>query len=172
VTRLAWVLVALASAACIRPHDEVQEAKLGDLRFNVPLHWTHTDSTRPRLSSLWVPEDNPHKESVEVVETPLGPGLGDGHNLSQLEDALEHAQISLPQAHVGSPMSFITASGQAATMLSADFVPQGASKPYRRLHAMIVDGKSVIHVLYTAAVADDNATAFQTVLQTIHHQGA
>jgi hypothetical protein len=150
----------------------VQQAQLGNLHYNAPRDWNHTDSNaRSQPTSLWVPEENPHKESVEVIHTHLGPGL-DGNNLTALENALEHAQIALPKAHVGSPTMFVTARGRTAIVVSADFVPAGANQPYHRVHAMIVDGKDVVHVLYTAAVADESESAFETVLQSIHSEGA
>lgn len=172
MTRLPFLLVALASASCLRTSSEVQPGQLGDLHFLAPLHWTHTDSNaRSQPASTWTPEDNPNKESVEIIRAKLGPAL-DEHNLPALESALEQAQVSLPDAHVGRPTSFLTARGRLAVLVESDFVPRGASQRYRRLHAMVVDGKSLIHVLYTAAVADDSAAAFQTVLQSIHSEGA
>jgi hypothetical protein len=172
MTRQSLLLVALATSGCLRTSNDVQPGQLGNLHFNAPLHWTHTDSNaRSQPTSVWVPEDNPNKESVEIVRAKLGPGLSD-HDLPGLESALEHAQIGLPEVRVGSPTSFLTARGRMAVMVPVDFVPHGASQRYRRLHAMVVDGKSLIHVLYTAAVADDSASAFQTVLQSIYSEGA
>jgi hypothetical protein len=51
--------------------------------------------------------------------------------------------------------------------VAADFVPSGMKASYHRVHAMIVDGEVVVHVLYTARTPDPDLKMFRQVVDTI-----
>jgi hypothetical protein len=88
-----------------------------------------------------------------------------------VEKLLLEAQRALPKAHVGPVTEFKTASGLAALRVEADFVPTGQSKLYHRVHSIVIDGTTLIHVLYTAATPDPGAAAVNMVVDTIHEEG-
>src|SRR5262245_17675273 len=55
---------------------DTQSAKLGDLKYEIPIGWRHFDAKVPRYaSSEWPPAENGRKGPVEVIRTELSPRL-------------------------------------------------------------------------------------------------
>jgi hypothetical protein len=156
-------VVLAAAAAC--SSGDTQSAKLGDLVYDAPSDW-HSESPQ-RSTSLWVPEDNVAKQSVEIIRAEIEPALAKTGG-SGIEPLLVQAQGELRQAHVGTASQFTTKRGLLGVRLDADFVPDGATRKYHRVHAVVIDGTTLIHVLYTAVMPDPDLKAFEMVLQTIH----
>jgi hypothetical protein len=48
------------------------------------------------------------------------------------------------------------------------FVPTGMTVPYQRIHVVMLDGTSLIHVMYTAKQASREPEALDVVLASMH----
>jgi len=142
--------------------------RLADLRYAAPADsWTHTDAREiGRSIARWVPKDNTNKESISIIRTQRRPALKD-ESLEQLRVELEQAQTSLPAPAIKTAKIATTKQHLQAVEVVADFVPAGLTQSYHRVHAMIIDGDLLVHVLYTARTPDPELTMFQTVVDTI-----
>ncbi len=56
--------------------------------------------------------------------------------------------------------------------MEGSFTPAGVTQPYGRVHAVVVDGDSLVHVLYTAQQPDASLETFDGVLDTLQRKGA
>lgn len=145
--------LAVALAGC-SSRESGDRASLSTLDFHVPSGWTmHDQSVTTRTTAdvvaQWTPGDgNDRKESITIVRTER-PHLAK-QPPSELETTLVAAQRSLPGARFASPTSFATRQGLAGFRVEGDFVPRGQTVRYHRIHAAIIDGNTIIHVLYTA----------------------
>ena len=165
----AWIVVALVGCQGSRVED-VQHAKLAELAYEVPAAWTHHDvSARTWANVTWTPVDNERRESLQIVRTDVSPALAKA-GTDYVEELLRQAQGSLPDAKVSTATRFTSPWGFAGVRLEATFTPSGSRERYHRTHAVLVDpsGPRLVHVLYTAADPDDEATAFTMVLTSLH----
>lgn len=143
-----------------------EPAKLADLTFDAP-DWQRLDSKSPgHAIARLAPADNERKESISIIRTELQPTLRDA-GPAELEKVLVEAQQTLPSVKVGAPTRFSTHVGLRAIQVESDFVPRGASGTYHRVHAIVVDGTALVHVLYTARDPDPDLKAFHLVLDSI-----
>lgn len=162
--RAALVLVALV--ACGRSSSR-QRVDFAHLTFELPGDWGHHDASRRGVvTGVWTPKDNERKESVTVIRSELAPvtAHGDPAALSQL---IEGAQAALVDAQVSKPIAVKTQSGLSGVRIDVSYLPPGARERYHRVHVVLVDGSSLIHVLYTAKSPDPQLTALDSVLGTI-----
>lgn len=163
------LLVALAAAGCSGNEPAHQHATLGTLGYDMPDGWHRAD--QGARTSVWTPADNNRKESVTVIRAELdreiarrGPGA--------FAELLVAAQGSLPGAHVGAPEPLITKTGLRGFRVRVDFAPFGGEQPrYARVHAIVLDGDSIVHVMYTARTPDPDPSAFEMALDTAHEEG-
>lgn len=145
-------------------------ARLEDYRFEVPDGWKHEETRdASRVVSMWTPETNDAKESISVIRTSLRGDLKHP-DAKALITALETAQRSLPAAEFQAAMPLRTPKGLQAFVMNGSFVPAGQSQRYQRVHALVFDGKGVIHVLYTARAADPSLQTFHLVLDTLRRE--
>jgi hypothetical protein len=163
------LLLVAALAACGTPATTSQPAQLGAIGFDVPVGWHRTDTVRPGMVvAVWTPDDNERKETVTVIRTELSPVVaGGGHG--RLVQLLEQAQTSLPEATRSEVRPISTGRGLVGARIEVDYVPPGLHDHYHRVHAVVVDGASLVHVLYTALRPDADLDAFHIVLNTLHH---
>jgi hypothetical protein len=61
-----------------------------------------------------------------------------------------------------------TKHGLTGARLSVDFVPQGQTATYHRVHVLLVEDKALVSVIYTAR--EPNAETLDLVLETIRHE--
>jgi hypothetical protein len=85
---------------------------------------------------------------------------------STLESMLARAN-ALPDAHVTRLAPITTQQGLVGARIELDYAPPGTRLRYHRVHAVLVDGDALVHVLYTAL--DPDADALRLVLATIRH---
>ena len=171
MTKLVLVLATLASTAC-SSSPSGDPATIGNLTYVVPSGWSSKDLSNPQRAMFeWTPPpaDNEHKESVVVIRTERAAlaKSATGHVTRLLEDA----QKNLPGGTFGPPASISTRFGFHGAKVEGKFTPAGQTVTYRRIHAVLVDDKHLVHVVYTAREADGDH--FETVLESIRwNQGA
>lgn len=164
----AILLVACASGDDGPPRVRVKHASLS---FDVPADWQRVDySRRGVATAVWQPNDNDRKESITVIRTEQSPAVAKA-GATGIEPYLAAAQRSLPKARVSKTKRFTTASGLEGARVELEFIPQGMSEPYRRVHAVVADGSSLVHVLYTAKQPDQDTDAIGVVLANLQHEG-
>jgi hypothetical protein len=162
--RLAWLC--LVAACSSSSSDEKAPDKLADLQYAGPTGWSHKDTKEiSRSIARWIPGDNSRKESISIIRTSAR-GVK-GAALPQLESMLSRAQSTLPTPALSQPRPNQTKQNLQEVEITADFVPAGMSVSYHRVHAMIVDGDALIHVLYTARTPDPDLAMFHQVVDTI-----
>ena len=165
-----FLFVTACTSHAAEPPDS-QAVKQGEFAYRVPEGWLrHDQTTRTSSTAEWTPEDNPRKEALTVIRTgldPRRPRMG----LSTIQQLVVDAQRGLPAVHVGDVSHFTTRSGLDGVRVDTEFTPPGAAHPYHRVHSVIVDGATLVHVLYTASSPDPQALALEMVLDTIHEEG-
>jgi hypothetical protein len=164
------LLALLALCACRDSGPRTQPASLEDLAFEVPAAWKHTDVVEPsRHVSRWTPNENSAKESISVIRTTLR-GPVKHADTKTLTAMLADAQRSLPQGAFRTPVTIQTRTGLTAIVVDGSFTPSGQADRYRRVHALVVDGTAIVHVLYTARSAEPDLASFHLVLETLHRE--
>ena len=146
------LLVVLASCAS---SPSLDTAKLETLDYVVPNGWTSRAMASPHGAMVeWTPEgDNERKESL-VVSRVANPALALESNRAYLTRDLVGANRALPEARFGSPVSFTTRGGLRGLRVDGTFTPNRQPQPYHRVHAVLVDGTSLVHLLFTARELD------------------
>jgi hypothetical protein len=91
--------------------------------------------------------------------------------VEQLTEILTSAQGVLPEASVHHPVAGQTKKHLPEVEITSDFVPAGLHASYHRVHAVVMDGDALIHVLYTARTPDPNLTVFRQIVDSIHQEG-
>ncbi len=143
---------------------ELEVHKLGDVEYGIPEHWQSIDQSEHQTKIIvWRPTDNPNKESIALMRTRAMPALvnSEKHLLKFLADA----QTRLPQGHFASVANLETKRGLMGMRIEGDFVPDGVAASYHRMHAVVVDGNSLVHVVYTAR--EPNREVFNLVLDSL-----
>jgi hypothetical protein len=163
----ASILAAALSCAigCASSPPATERATLDGLAYEVPAGWQSQDlSDRRARIVVWSPASNPRKETVAVMRTAPLPALAKAGD-PRIAQRLEQAQRGLPSARFSAPVRFTTKHGFAGVRVHGELVPAlPGERPYRRIHAVLVDAatSSLVHVLYTALVPNDEA--FETVI--------
>ncbi|MDX2092443.1 MAG: hypothetical protein SFX73_31560 [Kofleriaceae bacterium] len=173
--RAAFVMLAVLGS-CDGAGLDTDEAKLGSLAFEVPATWERTNhEPSGARSAMWTPlaDENARKESVTVIRTVayVDPERLANGGLGQL---LAGAQGSLLGARISPVTPFQTRRGFTGAKIEVTFQAGAGASRYRRIHAVLLEPGTggLVHVMYTAANPDNKLTAFYTVLESIHHEGA
>lgn len=164
------ILLALM-AACSSSGPALDTATIGSLSFGVPSGWERKElSNHDRAMAEWTPaaDDNERKEALTVVRTER-PAMAKA-TPRQLQRSLADAQRHLPLGTFSAPTSFTTRHGLRGVRVEGQFVPPGRGTPYRRIHAVLVDGTALVNVLYTARELDRES--FDAVLDSFIGKGA
>jgi hypothetical protein len=144
-----------------------QRISFAHLTFEVPDGWGHKDTSRRGVATtVWTPDENDRKESITVIRTdevPVAAQAGD----AVLGQYLEDAQKGLPDARVAPVTTVHTRLGLMGVRTEVDYVPPGLRDRYHRVHVVLVDGRSLVHVIYTARTGDPGHEALNGVLATI-----
>ena len=161
-----------AFAACATTDKlETQPAKLGGFAYDAPAEWKHVDSHAPRsVTSTWTPiGDNERKESLVVIRSQIDPALAKG-GVDAVEKLLVAAQHELPKLTLSKSgvTKLVTGQGLAGLRIDSEFVPSGLGIEYHRTHLALLDGKTLIHLIYTSRDPDVGEQALVAVLQSIH----
>jgi hypothetical protein len=147
---LAW-LAELASCASSAP--AVDLAKIETLEYAVPAGWKQRDVSSPfEKAHEWKPDgENERKESL-VVSRVARPALAKSR--PHLRRTIVEANNQLPRARFSPPTSFVTRGGLPGLRVEGTFTPPNQAVAYHRIHAVLVDEASLVHVLYTARELD------------------
>jgi len=169
--RATAALLVLLAACATSDSIEKQSAKLGGYAYEAPASWHGADTREPRsVTTSWAPsaEDNAHKESLVVIRTQLDPALAKA-GVPEVERLLIAAQRELPHLHLaGATTKFVTDKGLTALRLDSEFVPPGLTATYHRTHVALLDGTTLIHLIYTTTDLSTEGQALVLVLQSIH----
>ena len=139
----------------------VDRATLGNLEYAVPSGWSSRDlSTRGRSIVEWKPSGG-DDESITVVRAE-GPALA--KRPARVRKLLEEAQHGLPSGSFTNPNPLTTRSGLRGFRVDGTFTPYGQTEPRQRIHAVLVDKKALVHVVYTAREVDRET--FETVVDS------
>ncbi len=165
----AAVLLAIAlSSAC--SSNDVQIVHVRSVAFELPAGWTRTETVEPGSTTVvWTPAENERKESIAVIYSDENAAVAMS-GASTFQRLLAIAQTGLPSVRASNPALITTEHGLSGVMQQLQFVPPGSSATYYRTHAVVSDGKAMVHVLYTARTPDASREAFNAVLKTIRHE--
>ncbi len=146
------MIVLLASCAS---SPSLDTAKLETLDYVVPSGWTSRPLSSPHGSIVeWTPQgDNERKESL-VVSRVANPALALEKNRAYLTRDLVGANRALPEARFSAATSFINRGGLRGVRVEGTFTPVGQAQAYHRIHAVLVDGPALVHVLFTSREPD------------------
>lgn len=165
----ATVLLIALVAACSGTEPPHQHATLGALGYDIPDGWQRTDQG-PR-AAMWTPSDNERKESVVVIRGDLDAEVA-RRGPAAFAELLVAAQGSLPRAHVGAPEAVTTKAGLHGYRVAVEFSPFGGDQPrYSRVHTILIDGATLVHVIYTARTPDLDPSALEMVIDSTHGEG-
>ena len=166
--RAIFVALLFAANGCGDSHSG--EELLGPIAFEVPPTWHRTDTHgRTTASAVFAPAMNGRKESIAVIRTELGP-IAEKYTPSMLSNLLLQTQSSFPRANVAPVARVSTAGGYTGARVEVDYVPPGRTDRYHRVHAVLLDGTALIHVMYTAASPDAEIAVFQRVIDSLHEE--
>lgn len=189
--RRVCLVTLLLGAGCASREPAREKVTLASLDFDVPATWNRTDgpqlgidaampawnrpdgsqrSQRGMQAAQWTPPRNERKESITVIYSQRSPAVAKA-GTAMLEQLLAASQHSLAKvrASKGSPIK--TARGLSGTRIDVDFVPQGVTERYRRVHVVLAaHDDALIHVMYTAGNPDEDLTALSMVLDTIRQE--
>jgi hypothetical protein len=168
VKGLAGCLLAVVAVAGCGGDDSRHHVKTAALGYDVPADWTSDDHEARGLStSVWTPPVNDHKESISIVRNDRRANVASA-DLQTIERLLVEAQPPGAELSVAHPI--LTRSGLRGVQLESSFVPSGFARPYHRVHAVLVDGTTLVNVMYTARDADPKLEAFELVMSSIRHE--
>lgn len=157
------LIIALVACSSVRSKQHVDFARLS---FDVPGDWTHHDKVfKGVATTIWTPDSNANHESLTIIRSEIAPATTRA-NEAQLGELLRRAQ-SFAGTRVSSPVATTTPSGFRGSRLEVDYVPPGQHERYHRVHVVLVDGSSLVHIMYTARSADPQLDALGLVLGSI-----
>jgi hypothetical protein len=159
------IVVAFAAGSCNATTN--QHVSFAHLAFDVPGDWSHYETDHRGVSTqVWSPAGNDEKESLTIIRTELAPVTARA-GASTLSTLLAQAQAGLPESRASAPSPVTTRLGYSGVRVDVDYLPKGVNERYHRIHVVLIDGKSLIHVLYTARAPDSSLTAFKLALATL-----
>jgi hypothetical protein len=162
------LVIACACLAACGSSVSVDRATLGSLEYAVPSGWSSRDlSTRERAMVEWRPADNEHHESITVVRSERA---ALAKKPARIRKLLEEAQHGLSNATFTIPTPITTKSGLRGFRVDGAFTPYGKTEVHQRIHAVLVDDKSLVHVVYTGREVDRET--FETVVDSFFNRGA
>lgn len=109
----------------------------------------------------WTPPDNERKESIVVIRREMA-AMSKHHG--RLGGLLVQASAQLDRAKFKQPERVSTKHGLVGARIDVSFVPTGQSTPYQRIHAVLVEGTHLVHVIYTGHELDREV--FEAVPET------
>jgi hypothetical protein len=165
---IARALLLLGVVASCGSPPTAQLATIDDLQYAIFTDWESRDhSTRQRQQIEWTPSENEGKESISVIRT-ARPGVTSG-GIERVEQLLDRAQRGL-RGEFSRPARFRTQHGFAGVRVEGEFLPPGRGDRYRRIHAVLIDGDSLVNVIYTSRRPERRV--FDTVIESLRRRGA
>ncbi|MBA3398226.1 MAG: hypothetical protein H0T89_36710 [Deltaproteobacteria bacterium] len=161
----------IALAGCNDPGRPTEIHELGTLEYELPAGWQAQEQvSHGRRIVVWSPTHNPRKETITLVRSEPLPALTKA-GAAAVSQHLAAAQLAL-RGRFMPATTFKTSHGLAGARMEGSFTPAGVTQPYGRVHAVVVDGDSLVHVLYTAQQPDASLETFDGVLDTLQRKGA
>jgi hypothetical protein len=166
------LLLALTFASCAPSQTSLGRPTLaGDLGLDIPPGWTVRDySDNARTVLQWTAPSELDRRGASVLVVRVENSAHARSTPDELGRWLFDAQRRLPQSSFKPPIAFVTANGFPGVRVEGEFVPPNHHAAYRRLHAVIVDGTSLVHVIYTARQLDREN--FDEIVDSFSREGA
>ncbi len=157
-------VLAIAATACVRSGER---SAFATLDYLVPAGWSYRNLSKPQRALVeWKPAgENARDECVLILRTPRPAIASSPPHLVRL---LKESQAELQDPKFDLPHRVETRWGLAGMQVAGSFTPKGESTS-QRLQAILIDGFSLIHVIYTAR--EPNREVFELVLDSIHTNG-
>jgi hypothetical protein len=169
MTYQCWTTLVLISA-CGSSVPEVEYASIGELELSIPARWHGRDTSRPDAAvMIWTPDENVSRESVSVIRTRRLPEMS-GIGPLAIGRILNDAIRTLPRETFAPSITLRTKFGFLGASVDGLFVPPGSDHPYHRIHAVLLDGDSLVHVIFTTASTGANAEAYYIVLESLRRK--
>ncbi len=150
--------------------ERVQRDSIAQVDYIVPSSWHSAKSaTKTSATVVWTPEDNLRKESISIVSSPIDEALAKS-GPSALGPLVARAQGALGQIPAPSVAPISNEHGLSGVEVQVDFTPPGQNTRYHRVHAALLDGSRVIHILYTAADPDSSLATLKLVIASLAHE--
>jgi hypothetical protein len=156
-------LVLLALFAC-NDSPSAKAFSFANLTFELPPHWTPSGAAGKAMAT-WAPDKNERGESIVFVRA--DPPVSAVNNHAVIGELFAAAQGTLTTEKVD-VTDARTADGMVGSRVDVDYTPPGMHVRYHRVHFLFVDGKQLVHVIYTARDRDPNLTAVSTLLRSLH----
>lgn len=161
----------IALAACNDSSSPTEVHELGTLEYELPTGWQAKEQVaHGRRIVVWSPTTNPRKETITLVRSEPLPALAKA-GAGAVSQHLASAQLAL-DGRFAVPTTFTSTHGLAGARIAGSFTPPGQAGVYARVHVVVVDGDSLVHVLYTAQNADAGHRTLATVLDSLKRKGA
>ncbi len=164
------ILAIIGSSPACSSSNEAQVVHVRRVAFELPVGWIRTETVIPGSTTVvWSPAENGRKESIAIIysDENAAVAMSDTPTLQRL---MATAQTGLPNLRASNPTPITTQHGLLGVTQRLEFVPPGSTAKYYRTHAVLSDGKAIVHVLYTARTPDPSSATFNGVLKTIHHE--
>ena len=156
------VLLLLLSVGCAASGPSLDRATISTVTFGVPSGWSSKDLSTPSLQMLeWTPPYNDRPESLSIIRREMA-AISKHHD--RLGGLLLKASGQLDHATFKRPDRISTKHGLVGARIEGSFVPAGQLTPYQRIHAVLVEGTHLVHVIYTGQELDREV--FEAVLVT------
>jgi hypothetical protein len=156
------LLLGLAIVGCSSSGPSLDRASLGRLEFAVPAGWSSHDRSNKLASMIeWTPSDSDDPASLVVLR---GERASVASSPNHLPSLIRAAQAQLPESVFQPPTRISTRFGLSGVRIEGDFRPDHQPTTYHRIHAVLVDGASLVHVIYTAREPDREA--FDAVVES------
>lgn len=110
----------------------------------------------------WTPSDNEKKESISIIRREMA-AMSKHHD--RLGSLLVKASAQLDHAKLHKPARISTKHGLVGARIDLSFVPAGQTTTYQRIHAVLVEGTHLVHVIYTGHELDHEV--FEAVIDSI-----
>jgi hypothetical protein len=157
------ILFALLAACQSSPSTE--RATIADLELEIPTGWTRRTLSNPSREMVEWRSPDDDRDALTVIRTDERPMFAG--DLEVLERHLVKAQSTLRDGAFSSVTRFTTTSGMQGFQLSGSFVPPGAQQRHARIHAVIVHGSRLVHVIFTSPSRELDTETFTIARNTL-----
>ncbi|MBA3394137.1 MAG: hypothetical protein H0T89_15930 [Deltaproteobacteria bacterium] len=165
------LVLLIALAGCNDPGRETAVHELGTLEYELPVGWQAQEQvSHGRRIVVWSPTNNPRNETITLVRSEPLPALAKA-GASAVSHHLASAQLALA-GRFSPATTFTSKHGFAGARTIGSFTPPGRRGAYARAHAVVVDGDSLLHVLYTSEHAGSSIDSFENLLDSLQRKGA
>ena len=157
-------------AGCASSEVAVESATFGPLEFSIPTGWRARDVSQPdTATAIWTPDDNSDHQSVTLQRILSKQATSDA-GPAVVGRLLDEAVRGLPRSAFGRAMRFRSKAGILGVSVDGTFRPPGQDHAYHRIHAVLFEGNSLVHLIFTSGTADASSEVFGIVLNSLRRK--